>query len=347
MANKYFSVKNIESNKKIHKVINVLGIKMKFRNHRKEDRNRQIEQFNTLKNLIQKQQEQNKCFENRINKRLVNLSDKTSNQIKHFIPKPYLTNIAVDISKHCNLNCRGCDHFSPLASPGFYDLNQYTSDIKRLAELAGENYIDRIGIMGGEPLLNPDVLKYLEVTRECCPKTKIRLVTNGILLTQQDENFWLTLKRLNIFVEYTKYDINLDYEKLDSIIAKYEVPIDVYGYNKNAVKKSYKIPLDLQGNQNIVDNFLNCFHANHCIALKDGRLYTCTVAPSIENFNKYFGYDLPLTDRDGIDIHKAQSMQEILEFLAKPIPFCKYCNVNGRSFGHDWGISKKEISEWI
>ena len=79
----------------------------------------------------------------------------------------------------------------------------------------------------------------------------------------------------------------------------------------------------------------------------NGNLYTCTIAPNIEHFNKYFGYNLPLTDRDGIDIYKAESMEEILEFLAKPIPFCKYCKVKERTFNHEWTTSKKEINEWI
>ena len=53
-----------------------------------------------------------------------------------------------------------------------------------------------------------------------------------------------------------------------------------------------------------------------------------------------------LEEADYIDIYKAKSIQEILAFLAKPIPFCKYCNVKGRTFGHERGISKKEIEEW-
>jgi hypothetical protein len=56
--------------------------------------------------------------------------------------------------------------------------------------------------------------------------------------------------------------------------------------------------------------------------------------------------DLPISDRDSIDIYKAQSAQEIFEFLSKPIPFCKFCYVEKRSFGHKWERSQKDIREW-
>ncbi len=316
MLNKIFSVKK----ENFHTEINILGLKIKIKNKQKE-----------LLSIIHE-----KSF---------NIEKKINLIFKNITPKPYLTNFTVDISHHCNLNCKGCDHFSPLAEPGFYDLKEFKNDMSRLSELT-DGFVDRIGIMGGEPLLNPDVLEYLKITRNYFPNTKIRLVTNGILLPQQKEEFWLTLKNLNIFVEYTKYDINLDYAKLDQIIKKYEVPIEVYGYNKDIIKTSYKAPLDLKGNQDVVESFLGCYHANHCITLKSGRLYTCTVAPYIEYFNKYFNKNIPLTNRDSVNIYEAENIKEILEFLAKPIPFCKYCNVKGRTFGHKWSISKKDISEW-
>ena len=119
-----------------------------------------------------------------------------------------------------------------------------------------------------------------------------------------------------------------------------------YGTTGVNQKTSYFIPLDLKGKQDIISNFEKCFHANNCIMLKEGRMYTCTVAANIEHFNKFYNQNLQLTEFDSIDIHKAKSFSDIVEFLAKPIPFCRYCNVQGREFGHTWGQSKKEISEW-
>ena len=38
--------------------------------------------------------------------------------------------------------------------------------------------------------------------------------------------------------------------------------------------------------------------------------------------------------------------EEILEFLAKPIPFCRYCKVRERK-QQLWEVSKKDIKEWV
>jgi hypothetical protein len=111
-------------------------------------------------------------------------------------------------------------------------------------------------------------------------------------------------------------------------------------------KSSYHIPLDVEGRQDASSNFMKCFHSNVTIFLRQRRLYTCTVAPNIHHFNKYFHMDLPTSIRDSIDIYKAQSAQEIFEFLSKPIPFCRYCYVDKRSFGIPWKRSHKDIKEW-
>lgn len=56
---------------------------------------------------------------------------------------------------------------------------------------------------------------------------------------------------------------------------------------------------------------------------------------------------MQVIDSDFIDIYKAKDYTEILQFLAKPIPFCRYCNVaKWRSIG-EWKTSKKEIGEYL
>jgi hypothetical protein len=66
----------------------------------------------------------------------------------------------------------------------------------------------------------------------------------------------------------------------------------------------------------------------------------------IDIFNHHFKMRLGLGDNNGINIYKANSMQEILNFLATPIPFCRYCAIEKRTYNHPWGISKKDIKEW-
>ena len=63
-------------------------------------------------------------------------------------------------------------------------------------------------------------------------------------------------------------------------------------------------------------------------------------------FNDYFQRELPVTDRDSIDIYAARSGQELLEFLAQPVPFCAYCDVAARKHSLPWRTTERDISEW-
>jgi hypothetical protein len=57
---------------------------------------------------------------------------------------------------HCNLNCKGCTAFSPVAEEKFMDVNMFERDCERLAELTGGK-IELIDLLGGEPLLHPKI----------------------------------------------------------------------------------------------------------------------------------------------------------------------------------------------
>jgi hypothetical protein len=87
--------------------------------------------------------------------------------------------------------------------------------------------------------------------------------------------------------------------------------------------------------------------ANNCIQLQDGKLYTCVLPPYIKFFNEYYAKDISVTEQDYIDIYKANDINEILNFLNKPIPFCRYCDIKNMSFNIKWAVSNKDIKEWV
>jgi|GEM_PF-3802809 len=62
-------------------------------------------------------------------------------------PKKHLTNFAVPIVEHCNLRCRFCDHFAPLAEVKFADIKVFEKDFARLSELISPK-IDLISLRG-------------------------------------------------------------------------------------------------------------------------------------------------------------------------------------------------------
>ena len=233
--------------------------------------------------------------------------------------------IIVGLVEHCNLNCAGCDHFSPLAKPQFADFEEMERDFTRLAEL----FHDRPGVLsfqGGEPLLHPEIIKFMAMTRQKFPRARIYIITNGTKLLSMSDEFWNSCKENNIEILTTKYPININYDAKKEKALQKGIKFEFLNENQ-PVKTLYKLPFDLDGHQDERNSFLLCHRANVCIYLQNGRVYTCTVAPTARHFDRAFGTHIFSEEGNSIDIYKAKSAEEILEFLAKPIPFCRFCKV--------------------
>jgi hypothetical protein len=260
----------------------------------------------------------------------------------------YLRYFEVHLTEHCNLNCASCAHFSPLADEIFADIKIFERDMNRMSELFHKN-VGKIRLMGGEPLLHPKLLNFVHITRKAFPNpsTSIDIVTNGLLLLKQEETFWKTCKDNNIRVSVTKYPINLDFEKMVQTAKLYGVLLNFDGTSETEpIKTMCHRVYDLRGSQNYKKNFKACGYGNGCIFLKDGRLSTCGLSSHFQHFNKYFSQNIEVTDADSIDIFKSRTAKEILRYLTNPIPLCRYCNVQARTYGNTWCVSKKDIKEW-
>jgi len=263
----------------------------------------------------------------------------------HLFSQQHLMYFEVNIVDHCNFSCLGCSHFSPIAEERLSPVESVKSDLRRMSELTTQN-VDEIHILGGEPLLHPDLNEILITARNAFPKSVLSVISNGVLLLKQSPDFWDTCKRNDITIEVTKYPVNLEYEKIFQTVEEKGVKFKFHSYTGKAQKTLYKMPLDLDGGQDPGDSFSNCTLANRWIALMDGKMYTCQVAPNVFHFNKKFDTNLDLEEDDFLDIYKVNNLDEILSFLATPKPFCRYCKIAGIINNIPWQPSKKDISEW-
>ncbi|MDR2097439.1 MAG: radical SAM protein [Spirochaetaceae bacterium] len=258
----------------------------------------------------------------------------------------------VHLTDHCNLNCKGCDNFSPIAPKCFLDKETFEKDCARLSELSGGKLED-ICFLGGEPLLHPEITGIIKIARKYFPKTSISILTNGILLLKMNDEFWDCCRGNNIKITITKYPVKIDIAAIKEVSQKAEVTLSVL-YEDGGRSFIYK-PLNLSGKSNKKDSFTSCWHANRCIHLSNSRL-SCTAVSYIEILNKAIievggggdkNQEFEVSENDYIDIYKAKSIDEILDFLAKPMPFCRYCDFSNISFGRKWAVSARKLSEWI
>lgn len=229
----------------------------------------------------------------------------------------YLQYLEFHLTNRCNLNCAGCSHFIPLV-PGKeeVDFEELKRDLKRLKKLAG--HISVIRIMGGEPMLSPDLSECCSLIRELYPYAYVRIATNGALLAGNLKNELVqTIKKENIVLDitcyppfYHKYDEILDSLKKNGLAFHADIrwgmcPV-LHG------DKQHKFPFDSLE--------LTC----ECVNLYKGKLYPCPVLAYIRYFNEYYGQKYP--EDDGINIYEQNSFTELYKDLFKVKELCDHCN---------------------
>ena len=171
------------------------------------------------------------------------------------------------VTHHCNLNCKGCGHFSNLVEKESYgDCEQFERDLTRLSEMF-EN-IKIIRLMGGEPLLNPDCMSFLAVSRKIFPKAKICLVTNGLLLPSMNDDFYKNIRKYRCLIQVSAY---MPTKRLLPLIEKkcikQEVELEILKVNKNMFFKQ----ADPKGENNPRKSYNNCY-SNKCTFLQNGKI---------------------------------------------------------------------------
>ncbi len=111
--------------------------------------------------------------------------------------------IEINAVHGCNLTCRGCSHQSPLLSPR--SIADPAATHRSLSDLATVYRADRVRILGGEPLLHPDLLGLVAAVRESGIAERLRLVTNGVLLDRASPDLWAALDEMYISI-YPGYE---------------------------------------------------------------------------------------------------------------------------------------------
>ena len=317
----------------------------------KQDSKEDLWEIQTLQNALQIAEsrileltKQNADLKN-ANDILQKSNEQAISYLQKLTPQPFLKLIEIHLAESCNLNCFSCSHFSQLAPNEMPNIQSYEKEIKRLSEITN-GLVGRFHLMGGEPLLNPNCKDFFAITRKYFPNSAIWLITNGILLPKQETSFWESCKNNRIEIHPTKYPIKVDWDLIKAKCKSYGIPLKFFN-NENVEKTSFKTILDPSGNLDPYSSFIDCHQVGNCNHLKNGQLYPCNIAPNIKYFNSYFNQNLKLSEMDSIDIYKAKDYTEILQFLAKPIPFCRSCNLKKwRSIG-EWKTSKKEIGEYL
>lgn len=249
---------------------------------------------------------------------------------------------------HCNLNCACCSTYSPIAPKRFASLETFERDLMRLHEVVGDKVL-RLHLLGGEPLLHPELEKFLFVARSTFPDARIDVTTNGLLVAAMGDSFWDAMKENRIDLKYTQYPINVDYGHLVDMAA--EKGIFAFSAGQGEIDYFRRIPLNPKGTFNVHETYIRCPYID-CPQLKEGVLYRCPASAYADILNEKMqecgqAASFHVSALDHLDLNDDISEEDVLEFLSRPIPFCQYCDMGNVNSRIEWGNSTRSIEEWV
>ena len=124
--------------------------------------------------------------------------------ITQYVNRDELDTIEIHVADHCNMNCKNCSMFCGLVkTPRYSNLEQTRNSLYILKGIF--KHIKRIRVIGGEPLLNKELDKYLYMIRDIYPYSDIRVITNGILVVEMNDNLITAFKETSSKLVVTSY----------------------------------------------------------------------------------------------------------------------------------------------
>lgn len=275
----------------------------------------------------------------------IRLSDKVRNNpdaiaalITPYLEDSYLSYLEFHVADHCNLNCKFCTHYSPLVKePVFTDYAEFERGIRQLKKYVYD--IGVIRILGGEPLLNPELDKFIRLVRSLYPAAIIDVVTNGLLVEKISEELIETMRECVAFFHISLYKPMQDkIKQVEKFLYEKGIAYSLSPLNSVFFKTQ---TLERQEEE---DFFYSCFQAT-CTCLQDGKLAPCYAPFTTKYFNHEFHQNIP-TD-EGVDLFDTELNLPLLKAqMLIPMERCHYC-YNG--VPHEWSVvgRNSRLEDWV
>lgn len=230
--------------------------------------------------------------------------------------------LELNIAHNCNLKCRRCSHLSPAADSYFMQPVQLLNDLKLLAKYVQPQ---QIRLLGGEPLLHPELLAIIDAVKDSGISGSIRVVTNGILLAKMPDIFWQKIDQLQITL-YPGIQIAAH------MLKRYRLRAEKFGVFMslryvNRFREAYA-EAGTTDNKLIKRIFSTCriTHVWGCYTIHEGYFYRCSLSLL---FPLYLdSMKLPDHTADGLQLEASPDFRNRLRnFLKsqKPLAACRFC----------------------
>jgi organic radical activating enzyme len=263
----------------------------------------------------------------------------------------YITNV-------CNLTCSGCNRYNDYKFSGWQSWAEAEPILTKWAE---KIEIRHPIILGGEPLLNPDIIQWMQGLRRLWARYgTVQIQSNGTrldlipgLYDAIDVNNWIGislhsmehkerlfdrirnfLKHPIVETENPNHPVGSRWQFVDANGKYLHVWVNDNFVQSNIIERSDGTRTLYQSNPDLAHD--NCtfrrFKNYHMIR---GKIYKCGPVALMPEFDAQYPLDISAQDREIMQAYRGLSVdefdtrgQEFLDTIDQVIPQCKFCPEN-------------------
>lgn len=233
---------------------------------------------------------------------------------------------------HCSLKCFGCSQGSPYLKEHFSDYKVFEKSLQILKKYLRPQ---KITILGGEPLLHPDIDSIIRIAKESKMFKEIHITTNGTNIRKMSCNFWRDMDVLII----SKYPANSAYingiiDEVEKECRLHDVKLEIRDM-KNF--KHIVLSEENKNSENVEKIFSRCIYKFYCHTVSDDKIFRCS---PVVNFSKPNGKKV-FAQYEWSDYLKIEESSHFRDDLVnylnsnKPLMGCHFClGTSGKPFSH-------------
>lgn len=243
--------------------------------------------------------------------------------ITQYVNRDELDTIEIHVADHCNMNCKNCSMFCGLVkTPRYSNLEQTRNSLYILKGIF--KHIKRIRVIGGEPLLNKELDKYLYMIRDIYPYSDIRVITNGILVVEMNDNLITAFKETSSKLVVTSYlPLVKKLDRINDFLKQKGV-----NYEISEMITDFQKIYDYSGRQDKELSFNACHWKGACATLYENQIAPCFVPFVIKYLAENF--DLNISTSGTMELNADNvNKDKIRKLFNTPFDMCKYCAPRG------------------
>ena len=235
--------------------------------------------------------------------------------------KLQLPQLEAAITRVCTNSCASCNHVTPIATPPYImPVATLREDLRRIGQVAE---IGQLALLGGEPLLCPDIDEMIAMSLSMNVAQRFSIITNGQLLHRMSDNFWrvMTTHRIDVDV----YPGKLGTAQIVAMQKKArENHVDLRLFPIATFSKSLRSGKD-ETPQHLQERFDRCPTGHLCTCVDYGYVYRCQQAFLIPPL--LLPGEAPTVDGISLEGITAEKLKAYLE-CKWPLKSCARCSVN-------------------